>query len=87
MTFLTCTLLRDRTRTISKNFSNSLVSKEILRIARSSLTGFGTTGVKVVIKWNESSRYEEPTQAMAEEMVRAVSDDEEGVLKWLKRNW
>lgn len=42
---------------------------------------------KVVIKWTESSRYEEPTQAMAEEMVHAVCDDKEGVLRWLKLNW
>lgn len=40
---------------------------------------------KVVVKWKETSRYEQPTQAMAEELVRAVRDPEEGVLPWLEQ--
>jgi AbiV family abortive infection protein len=42
---------------------------------------------KVVVKWKETSRYEQPTQAMAEELVRAVGDPEEGVLPWLEQYW
>ena len=41
----------------------------------------------VVVKWKETSRYEQPIQATAEELVRAVRDPKEGVLPWLEQQW
>ena len=80
--------------TVKRSYTHDL--KELLKLAglqgdlenrAEQSDGLRDNWGKVVTKWNESSRYEEPTQAMAEEMVHAVIDDEEGVLKWLKRNW
>jgi len=49
--------------------------------------GFYDNWFRIVVGWNESSRYENPTQDMAEDMFRAVSNSEEGVLPWLRRYW
>jgi AbiV family abortive infection protein len=81
-------------QTVKRSYTHDL--KELLKLA--GLQGelevragqsveFRDNWHKVVIEWNESSRYENPTQAMAEEMVRAVSDDGEGVIKWLTQHW
>jgi HEPN domain-containing protein len=48
---------------------------------------FGKYWEEVVIKWRETSRYEQPTKALAEELIRAVSDTREGVLPWIKLHW
>jgi hypothetical protein len=41
---------------------------------------FGRHWDQTVSKWRETTRYEQPTRAMAEELIRAVSDTKEGVL-------
>ena len=48
---------------------------------------FGDYWSKIVTGWTERSRYEEPTRAMAIELVTAVSDTREGVLAWIRRYW
>ncbi len=48
---------------------------------------FGKYWEQVVKKWRETSRYEQPTKALAEELIRAVSDTREGVLPWIKLHW
>ncbi len=48
---------------------------------------FGDYWNNVVTGWNESSRYEQPTQAMARELVRAVGDNKAGVLPWIQMHW
>jgi AbiV family abortive infection protein len=56
--------------------------------ARSKRTDqFGKYWEQVVTKWRETSRYEQPTKAMAEELIRAVSDTKEVVLPWSKLRW
>ncbi len=42
---------------------------------------------QIVKDWNEEARYESRGQKEAEEIVAAVTDDDHGVLQWLKRNW
>jgi hypothetical protein len=37
--------------------------------------------------WNEEARYQSRGQREAEQIVAAVTDDDHGVLQWLKRNW
>lgn len=37
--------------------------------------------------WNESSRYEEKTEAEAKALFEAVSHDPDGVFLWLKSRW
>lgn len=37
--------------------------------------------------WSEQSRYYEIDQKKAESLVEAISDDEHGVLKWLRLHW
>jgi hypothetical protein len=41
----------------------------------------------LVKDWKETSRYETKTQTQAQEMFRAVTDRNHGVLPWLKRRW
>jgi AbiV family abortive infection protein len=48
---------------------------------------FGNYWEKVVTEWRSTYRYEQPTKAMAQEMIRAVSDTKEGVLPWIKLHW
>lgn len=43
--------------------------------------------VEVVTKWKETSRYGQATKTMAEEMIRAVSNTEKGVLPWIQLYW
>lgn len=42
---------------------------------------------KVVLGWSETSRYATADRAKAEGLIRAVSDSNHGVLKWLRRFW
>jgi HEPN domain-containing protein len=42
---------------------------------------------QVVRNWSEQSRYERRTQSEAEELLRAIEDRNQGVLRWLKRHW
>lgn len=37
--------------------------------------------------WDEQSRYGNTSQSDAEELIRAISDRKNGVLKWLRRHW
>lgn len=37
--------------------------------------------------WSEKSRYEVVEQARAVDMIKAISDKENGVLKWIKQYW
>jgi HEPN domain-containing protein len=41
----------------------------------------------VASKWNETSRYEMWDQFAAASMIRAVSDQNHGVLQWLMKHW
>jgi hypothetical protein len=41
----------------------------------------------VASKWNETSRYEMWDQFAAASMIRAVGDQNHGVLQWLKKHW
>lgn len=42
-----------------------------------------------VISWTETVRYDwpEPTRAQAEELYKAVADEQDGVQAWLRRYW
>ena len=42
---------------------------------------------EVVLGWSETVRYSTSTSEKAEKMVRAVSNPNHGVLKWLRRFW
>lgn len=42
---------------------------------------------QIVKDWNEESRYQSRGQKEAEAIVAAVTNDEDGVLQWLKRSW
>lgn len=42
---------------------------------------------EVVKKWDEESRYRQPTRQDARELLRAISDADEGVLSWLRKHW
>jgi hypothetical protein len=42
---------------------------------------------QMVKDWNEQARYHSWGQKEAEEIVAAITDDDHGVLQWLKRNW
>lgn len=42
---------------------------------------------EVVKDWNESSRYELWTRRDAEDIVEAVGDSRDGVMRWLQRHW
>lgn len=41
----------------------------------------------IVKDWSESSRYEKHTKQEAEDILSAVTDKNEGVLKWIKQYW
>lgn len=41
----------------------------------------------VVQDWTEESRYSQPDQRKAEALIRAISDKDHGVLRWLRRHW
>lgn len=42
---------------------------------------------KIVVQWEEVSRYRRKTQAEAEMLYNAITDPDHGVLPWLKQNW
>lgn len=42
---------------------------------------------KTVSQWNEKRRYEAISKGWAEELVAAITDQENGMLTWLKRRW
>ncbi|MEW6131453.1 MAG: HEPN domain-containing protein [Acidobacteriota bacterium] len=42
---------------------------------------------KVVITWDESSRYTTHGQAEAQGLYQAIADRRHGVLKWIKQHW
>ena len=42
---------------------------------------------KLVTGWRETARYKEQIEARARDLIRAVSDTENGVLTWLKEHW
>ena len=37
--------------------------------------------------WNERSRYEQKTQAMAQRLFEAVTDPHNGVMQWIRARW
>lgn len=41
----------------------------------------------LVRNWSEASRYERPSSADAEELVKALEERKHGVLRWLRRYW
>ena len=41
----------------------------------------------MVKDWNEQSRYENYTQAKAQDLYNAISDKKHGVLQWISRHW
>ena len=42
---------------------------------------------QIVIKWKESSRYEQKTRADAERLYEAVTDPTNGVMQWIRARW
>ena len=42
---------------------------------------------QIVKEWTEEARYQQWTQAKAEELYHAVTDNLNGVLKWIKIHW
>lgn len=48
---------------------------------------FSKNWVQGVLKWSSESRYSEVSPAAARELVRAVNDEQDGVLPWLKNFW
>jgi hypothetical protein len=42
---------------------------------------------EVVTRWTELTRYERNTQAAAEEIHKAITHPDHGVLPWLKQSW
>jgi hypothetical protein len=42
---------------------------------------------RVVKDWSERSRYDPPGSKLAEDLFRAISDPEHGVLQWLQEYW
>lgn len=41
----------------------------------------------LILKWNESIRYEEPEENVSKEVYEAISDPNEGVFQWIKQYW
>jgi HEPN domain-containing protein len=41
----------------------------------------------VIKDWNETSRYADTQEKIAQDMVKAVTDAKDGVLKWLMNHW
>jgi HEPN domain-containing protein len=81
-------------RTVKESYTHDL--RKLLKLAElqgpleqraAKSVGFRDHWEKIIVKWNESSRYENPTQVMAEEMLQAVGDPKEGVLPWLESYW
>ncbi len=42
---------------------------------------------EIVTSWNEKSRYEQQTQAKAEELYNAITDAANGVMPWVRFRW
>ena len=42
---------------------------------------------KLVTGWRETARYKDQIEARARDLIRTVSDTENGVLTWLKEHW
>lgn len=40
-----------------------------------------------VVEWSEKSRYVLKTQADAENLIKAVDDEGDGILEWLRSKW
>jgi HEPN domain-containing protein len=40
-----------------------------------------------VKSWRESSRYERRSRDQAEKLIAAITDENDGVLPWIKRHW
>jgi HEPN domain-containing protein len=41
----------------------------------------------IVREWWEQSRYERPSQAEAENLLKALGDRKNGVMRWLRQHW
>ncbi|OHB80046.1 MAG: DNA-binding protein [Planctomycetes bacterium RBG_16_55_9] len=41
----------------------------------------------VVERWSEASRYEECDQEKARDIYQAITDEEHGVLQWVRQRW
>ncbi|SHG06548.1 HEPN domain-containing protein [Ornithinibacillus halophilus] len=41
----------------------------------------------VIRDWSEKDRYEEHTMEEAKDMLKAINDPNEGVLRWIKEHW
>ena len=42
---------------------------------------------RVVVSWKEDARYKRTTQLDAESFFKAVSDPNDGVLRWIRQHW
>lgn len=45
------------------------------------------TNWAVVKDWSEETRYQATGEQQARDILDAISDDQHGVLQWLRRNW
>ncbi len=41
----------------------------------------------IAVRWEETSRYEDKTQAEAEALYTAITQDPNGVLRWIQQYW
>jgi HEPN domain-containing protein len=55
----------------------------VARSANAALDNFWTA----VKDWNETSRYEEKTEAEAKTLYEAVTNNPDGVLRWIQSRW
>ncbi len=60
--------------------------KTELTSAHAANQGFVNRWAKVA-RWDVTTRYQHRTQAEAEELYEAVTNDPDGVLKWLRNYW
>jgi hypothetical protein len=42
---------------------------------------------RIVIRWNEKSRYQMKTHAEALELYNAIADNNNGVMQWIRARW
>jgi HEPN domain-containing protein len=60
--------------------------KDELKSERKTRVGFNTYW-DAVEKWSEKSRYIRSSRLDAEDLLRAVGDEKDGILPWLKHRW
>jgi HEPN domain-containing protein len=68
----------------------SLVNSADLAVGRKTAAAADTDLLdnwRIVLKWNEESRYERKTETEARDLSNAITDPAHGVLPWIKVRW